>query len=140
MGSNTTNGYNTVTARQLDSSSSCAPSLCCSLLEKFKASATRLFLTAHVRHILPCNLQMAPKKKAGAKKAKSTAKKVKAPEYITDDADCMAFGLKFLDIVRTPLGLTGKVLGVKYDVRQAPTTTHTGLNDIHEAGHLTVQA
>lgn len=63
---------------------------------------------------------MPPKKKAagGGKKVKS-AKKTKAPEYITDDAECLAFGLRSQDIVRTPLGLTAKVLGVKYDVRAA---------------------
>lgn len=58
---------------------------------------------------------MPPKKAASGKKRAKSAKK--APEFITDDADCMAFGLRYLDIVRTPLGLTGKVLGVKYEVR-----------------------
>lgn len=71
---------------------------------------------------------MAPKKKAGdgAKRGKS-AKKTKAPEFITDEADCLAFGLRYQDIVRTPLGLTGKVLGVKYDVRP-------GICPFHELG------
>jgi len=51
-----------------------------------------------------------PKKKGGKK-----GKKGKAPAFYTGDADLAPFGFKLKDIVCTPLGLKGTVIGVKYD-------------------------
>eukprot|EP00899_Mesostigma_viride_P003257 jgi/Mesvir1/12932/Mv05950-RA.1 len=42
------------------------------------------------------------------------ARKKKAPTFYTTDEDLAPFGVKMNDIVRTPLGLTGTVIGVKY--------------------------
>ncbi|KAJ9533756.1 hypothetical protein QJQ45_026783, partial [Haematococcus lacustris] len=39
----------------------------------------------------------------------------KKPAIITNEADLVPFGFKMLDIVRTPLGITGTVIGVKYE-------------------------
>ncbi|GFH12503.1 uncharacterized protein HaLaN_08207, partial [Haematococcus lacustris] len=41
--------------------------------------------------------------------------KGKKPAIITNEADLVPFGFKMLDIVRTPLGITGTVIGVKYE-------------------------
>lgn len=51
---------------------------------------------------------MAPKK--GGK-----GKKKKAPAFYTAPEDTEPFGFRVHDIVRTPVGLTGTVIGVKYD-------------------------
>lgn len=55
---------------------------------------------------------MPPKKVARKGSAK---KKTKAPEFETGDEDCMKFGLRAKDVVRTPLGLSAQVLGVKWE-------------------------
>ncbi|PNW75125.1 hypothetical protein CHLRE_12g513650v5 [Chlamydomonas reinhardtii] len=39
----------------------------------------------------------------------------KGPALITADEDIAAFGFKLHDIVRTPLGITAVVIGVKYE-------------------------
>lgn len=48
-----------------------------------------------------------PKKKGGKKK--------KGPAFYTAPEDTEPFGFRVNDIVRTPVGLTGTVIGVKYD-------------------------
>ena len=60
---------------------------------------------------------MPPKKKTAGKKAggKKGGTKKKAAEFATAEEDCLQFGLRHQDIVHTPLGLTAKVLGVKYE-------------------------
>lgn len=50
-----------------------------------------------------------PKKKGGRKG------KARAPAFYTGDQDLAPFGFKLRDIVQTPLGLKGTVIGVKYD-------------------------
>ena len=40
-------------------------------------------------------------------------KKGKGPTYYTDDSDLEPFGFKLNDIIRTPLGVAGTVIGVK---------------------------
>mmetsp|Transcript_39295 Transcript_39295/g.47590 ORF Transcript_39295/g.47590 Transcript_39295/m.47590 type:complete len:153 (+) Transcript_39295:425-883(+) len=52
------------------------------------------------------------KKKGGGKKG---GKKGKAPAFYTGESDLAPFGFKLRDIVCTPLGLKGTVIGVKYD-------------------------
>jgi hypothetical protein len=54
------------------------------------------------------------KKKAGGKKA-GGGKKKKGPEFYTGEEDLSPFGFKLRDIVCTPIGLKGTVIGVKYD-------------------------
>eukprot|EP00192_Tetraselmis_astigmatica_P025651 CAMPEP_0117683654 /NCGR_PEP_ID=MMETSP0804-20121206/20554_1 /TAXON_ID=1074897 /ORGANISM="Tetraselmis astigmatica, Strain CCMP880" /LENGTH=117 /DNA_ID=CAMNT_0005494339 /DNA_START=296 /DNA_END=646 /DNA_ORIENTATION=+ len=54
---------------------------------------------------------MAPKKKGG----KKGGKKKKGPAFYTAPEDTQPFGFLVHDIVRTPVGLTGTVIGVKYD-------------------------
>ena len=51
-------------------------------------------------------------KKKGGKKG---GKKKKGPAIFTADEDVAPFGLRFNDIVSTPMGLTCTVAGVKYD-------------------------
>lgn len=41
--------------------------------------------------------------------------KKKGPTYYTSDADFEPFGFKMHDIIRTPLGVAGTVVGVKYE-------------------------
>lgn len=41
--------------------------------------------------------------------------KKKGPTYYTTDEDMAPFGFKVNDIIRTPLGITGTVIGVKYE-------------------------
>ena len=60
---------------------------------------------------------MAPKKKAAGKSG-GGGKKAKAPEFATSDEDCLPFGVRVADYVRTPLGLQARVLGVKWEVRR----------------------
>ena len=60
-----------------------------------------------------------PPKKKGEKGGGGKAKKAKAPEYATSDEDCLPFGLRVPAVVRTPLGLHARVLGVKWEVRAA---------------------
>mmetsp|Transcript_9054 Transcript_9054/g.15756 ORF Transcript_9054/g.15756 Transcript_9054/m.15756 type:complete len:152 (-) Transcript_9054:554-1009(-) len=50
---------------------------------------------------------------------KATKKK---PAIFTSDEDLKPFGFKMSDIVRTPLGITGTVLGVKYENPEAKET------------------
>jgi len=42
-------------------------------------------------------------------------KKSKGPTYHTDDGDLEPFGFRMNDIIRTPLGCQGTVIGVKYE-------------------------
>mmetsp|Transcript_11552 Transcript_11552/g.15737 ORF Transcript_11552/g.15737 Transcript_11552/m.15737 type:complete len:169 (+) Transcript_11552:424-930(+) len=55
---------------------------------------------------------MAKKKGGGKKKG---GKKKKGPAFYTDEQDLAPFGFKLRDIVCTPLGLKGTIIGVKYD-------------------------
>mmetsp|Transcript_39205 Transcript_39205/g.65881 ORF Transcript_39205/g.65881 Transcript_39205/m.65881 type:complete len:163 (+) Transcript_39205:212-700(+) len=51
-------------------------------------------------------------KKAGGKK-KGGGKKKKGPTLLTSEADLAPFGFKVRDIISTPMGLKGTVIGVK---------------------------
>jgi hypothetical protein len=44
---------------------------------------------------------------------KGGGKKAKGPTYYTEDEHCTPFGFRANDIIKTPLGLTGTVIGVK---------------------------
>lgn len=50
-----------------------------------------------------------------APKRKGSGKKKKGPPLCTTEEDTAPFGFKVGDIVRTPLGITGTVIGVKYE-------------------------
>mmetsp|Transcript_30571 Transcript_30571/g.72768 ORF Transcript_30571/g.72768 Transcript_30571/m.72768 type:complete len:312 (+) Transcript_30571:367-1302(+) len=63
---------------------------------------------------------MSPKKKGASGKK---GKKKKGPAFYTAPEDTEPFGFKVNDIVRTPVGLTGTVIGVKYD---DPNNKETG--------------
>mmetsp|Transcript_11858 Transcript_11858/g.22591 ORF Transcript_11858/g.22591 Transcript_11858/m.22591 type:complete len:172 (+) Transcript_11858:330-845(+) len=52
------------------------------------------------------------KKKGGGKKG---GKKKKGPAFYTSEDDLAPFGFKMHDIVCTPIGLKGTIIGVKYD-------------------------
>ena len=58
---------------------------------------------------------MPPKKakKSGSKENGGGKKKTKAPAYLTDESLVSPFGFAVDDIIVTPLGLRGTVLGVK---------------------------
>lgn len=59
-----------------------------------------------------------PKKKAGGKKGKA-----KEPDYQTADNFLLdVFGVRQRDIVRTPLGMEGEVLGTKTPDKDDPST------------------
>lgn len=51
----------------------------------------------------------------GKGKGKKGGKKKKGPAFYTGDVDMKPFGFKVRDIVQTPLGLSGTVIGVKYE-------------------------
>lgn len=46
---------------------------------------------------------------------KKGGKKAKGPTYYVTDEHVMPFGFRANDIIKTPLGLTGTVIGVKYE-------------------------
>mmetsp|Transcript_31140 Transcript_31140/g.77505 ORF Transcript_31140/g.77505 Transcript_31140/m.77505 type:complete len:150 (-) Transcript_31140:192-641(-) len=46
---------------------------------------------------------------------KKGGKKAKGPTYYVEDDHCLPFGFRANDIIKTPLGLTGTVIGVKYE-------------------------
>lgn len=46
---------------------------------------------------------------------KGGKKKAKGPTYYVEDVRCIPFGFRANDIIKTPLGLTGTVIGVKYE-------------------------
>jgi len=54
---------------------------------------------------------------------KKGGKKAKGPVYFVTDEHCSPFGFRANDIIKTPLGLTGTVIGVKYD---APDDRESG--------------
>lgn len=53
---------------------------------------------------------------------KKGGKKAKGPTYYVEDAHCIPFGFRANDIIKTPLGLTGTVIGVKYENPDDKTT------------------
>ena len=53
-------------------------------------------------------------------------KKKKAATLQTRDVDFEPFGFKLNEIIRTPLGVAGTVIGVKYDVDPPNETKETG--------------
>lgn len=57
-----------------------------------------------------------PKRQSGtlASAHQGSTAQAKAPAIFTDDQDTAPFGVRVNEIVRTPLGVTGTVLGVKY--------------------------
>ncbi|DBA89252.1 hypothetical protein WJX77_003056 [Trebouxia sp. C0004] len=55
----------------------------------------------------------------GKRKASGKAKKV---AYLTADEDLAPFGFKLKDVIRTPLGITGTVIGVKLVEASQPET------------------
>lgn len=68
---------------------------------------------------------MAPKKSG----------KKKGPTYYTTEADLEPFGFKLNDIIRTPLGVTGTVIGVKYENPEQKETGRVWVkyDNAHEA-------
>ena len=46
---------------------------------------------------------------------KKGGKKAKGPTYYVEDEHCIPYGFRANDIIKTPLGLTGTVIGVKYE-------------------------
>uniref|UniRef100_A0A7S2QTP5 Uncharacterized protein n=1 Tax=Chlamydomonas chlamydogama TaxID=225041 RepID=A0A7S2QTP5_9CHLO len=59
--------------------------------------------------------------------------KKKGPTYYTTDEDMAPFGFKLHDIVRTPLGITGTVIGVKYENPEQKETGRVWVK--YENGH-----
>jgi len=63
---------------------------------------------------------MGPKKKGGGKKGGGKAKE---PDFQTDDPFLLDhFGVGVRDVVRTPLGMEGEVIGVKTPDKENPAT------------------
>uniref|UniRef100_A0A7S0V546 Uncharacterized protein n=1 Tax=Polytomella parva TaxID=51329 RepID=A0A7S0V546_9CHLO len=59
--------------------------------------------------------------------------KKKGPTLITTPEDISSFGFQLNDIVRTPVGLTATVIGVKYDSPEAKETGRVWVK--YENGH-----
>mmetsp|Transcript_18659 Transcript_18659/g.52455 ORF Transcript_18659/g.52455 Transcript_18659/m.52455 type:complete len:143 (-) Transcript_18659:486-914(-) len=59
--------------------------------------------------------------------------KKKKPTIFENDADVAPFGFKMHDIVRTPLGITGTVIGVKYENLENKETGRVWVR--YENGH-----
>ncbi|KAG2491302.1 hypothetical protein HYH03_010308 [Edaphochlamys debaryana] len=57
----------------------------------------------------------------------------KGPPLVTADEDITAFGFKLHDIVRTPLGITATVIGVKYESADDKQTGRVWVK--YENGH-----
>ncbi|PNH11681.1 hypothetical protein TSOC_001439 [Tetrabaena socialis] len=57
----------------------------------------------------------------------------KGPPLVTTEEDLAAFGFKLSDIVRTPLGITAVVIGVKYESTEDKQTGRVWVK--YENGH-----
>ncbi|GAQ89812.1 hypothetical protein KFL_005650040 [Klebsormidium nitens] len=58
---------------------------------------------------------MPPKRKGeGSKKGGKKGKKQSKPTFYTGEEHCLPFGFRAGDLIRTPLGLIGTILGVKF--------------------------
>lgn len=62
---------------------------------------------------------------------KKGGKKAKGPTYYVEDEHCIPFGFRANDIIKTPLGLTGTVIGVKYENPDDKATGRLWAGSIH---------
>ena len=62
---------------------------------------------------------------------KKGGKKAKGPTYYVEDEHCIPYGFRANDIIKTPLGLTGTVIGVKYENPEDRSTGRLWVGGTH---------